>query len=597
MIFFAQQLCFHTIKLVIATLTLLSLSISIQAQDNLNNTKKLEFYQKKAYIKNLSKHKTWQRLLYYPKKAKQNSIFISRIDPHKNSTFFLHSQGHYNYSAEFDSMLTELFNFSETTNQSVQCRFPARTHWIKQMLDIPDNDLPKANCNIFNDWFNHLNPKTASIIFAEEYLQNPASAFAHSFLRLDNGSDNHAVILNYTPKTTAEEPFIKFAYKTIIKGNDGEFTLNAYQTKIDDYKNIEGRDIWQYQLNLSTEEVQQLARQIWEIKDQTLTYSLLTDNCASEILVLLNNLRPHENYLKDFKQIIAPAEIIRKLHQHHLIKNINYEPSKPSIQSAKISQQNLINSKNRLNNNPISAHSLSRNSLSVGQQNDNYFTEVGYRLVYHDMLDKPLGYPVGFSLEGLSTKVRIYSSDYPYQPINLQELTLIKARSLQPINTIKKGTSWGGNIGLQQVYDGLSKNTDSQHLIANLSGEYGFSVAYGKINPTFGNIPINICYALATGAMQIGKGLTKGYQLGIGTNIGCLQHFHPNFRGMLEVSLPYWIAGDSKDEHYWQPKATVALHYDISKNQALRTNASYVWQPNSFKKNQQEFSIQYLQYF
>lgn len=616
-------------------------------------------YLEKAESLNLANHITWRRLLHYPDNthnlAHSTKILLSDANSPltkdqnhsqiSDDSFFVSPNGKNDPHAEIVAMLNQLFSENSQTVNSVQCRFPARTHWLKQLLSIKDSDLPAIDCPDTTAWLNQINPDSAWLIFAEEYLESPASAFGHSFLRLDNANTQKNYILNYEPKVTEGENFLKFTYKSSIAGNAGVFTVLPYEEKIKQYRDHDGRDIWRYQLNLSKDELQQLARQIWEIKDQHPTYYLASDNCASEILLLLNALRPDKNYLQDFNKIVAPADIVRALDRQGVIKTAVYEPSLKSKQQAQLNAraaikkgQTVSNTKGKLpflpaDNNPQTANPLSVASVAIGQENGNTFTQLGYRGVYHDDLDKRTGYPVGYYLEALSAKVRLLdTTDGHEQHARLEEATLIKARSLNPINTAESqkpwgGNSWGAQIGLTQVADGFDTNnandfdssndTHNRHLVANLGAEYGWSMAYGS--PYNGNndsttqfftvqTPPNICYALGTGTAQFGKGLTKGYRVGLGATLGCIQQFRNNLRGTIALDLPYWYqhnGGEHLDhsrfqngnQHgYWQPQASVGVQYDISNHHAVRFNGNYIWQPNHLG-NDKTGQLAYLYYF
>ena len=150
-----------------------------------------------------------------------------------------------NPQAELDSLLTALFNPTDTGNGAAQCRFPARSQWLINTLGIDRAALPKVDCSDLGAWLNKIQPASVSVIFASEYLDNPASAFAHSFLRFDNPGINNQYYLNFTPKVTDGEPFAKFAYKSSIGGNAGEFTMTNYAKGIADYVQRDGRDVWQ----------------------------------------------------------------------------------------------------------------------------------------------------------------------------------------------------------------------------------------------------------------------------------------------------------------------------------------------------------------
>ena len=191
--------------------------------------------------------------------------------------------------------------------------------------------------------------------------------------------------------------------------------------------------------------------------------------------------------------------------------------------------------------------------------------------------------------------------------VQLEQLGLFDVRSLHPINSAKKGISWGGNIGLQRVFDGIkginSSNKDDRsatdnHLVANISGEFGKSVALGSAAPNTGDMPANICYGLGTIAAQFGKGLYHGYRAGLGVNVGCNAELRPNWRAISELKLPFWISGDSDNESYWQPKLSIGSQYDINQTNAIRVTASREWLPKSdIIDNVDEVGLKWLHYF
>ncbi|MFW2177093.1 DUF4105 domain-containing protein [Moraxella sp. TY5] len=568
-----------------------------------------------AKQKNLATHPTWLGLLYYPTegKAKGQSRVVNEFNSKTNQDkFFVSPQGAGDPSAELHAMLTALFNPHQNQQNSVQCRFPARTHWLKQQLSLSDNDIPTVNCSDFDAWFAKINPQASSVIFASEYLNNPPSAFAHSFLRFDNPSPTH-YYLNYTPKTTEGESFAKFAYKSSIGGNAGEFTINDYETGIISYLDKEGRDIWQYSLNLTAEQHQQLARQVYEIKDQILPYYLLSDNCASEILELLNTLLPHKNLLKSHTPMTSPAQIMRALQQADLVKNTLFTPSAITTQQAHRNQQQFpqfIKTSILNQTNPLLSPKLSRIDLGYHRteahpastnddKNSKNALSLGYRMVYHDALDRPTGYPFGSQVTALAMGVRA-TDDANTDKLKLDYATLLDVRLLSPINTAKgdkSKTSWGVKVGLEQVQDGLRQQADNEHLVGNVKLEYGRALGYGQ-PISQGDLPPNLCYGLGAVSAQVGKGLYHGYRTGIGANVGCIQQFGQNWRGLLELSLPYWVSGDSDSERYWQPKLSLGTQFDVTKDNAVRVTASREWLPkDKMNDNVDTVAVKWLHYF
>ena len=592
-----------------------------------------------AHEQNLAARKAWLRLLYYPENITRKQPFESRVNNRFNPQasqrqFFASAQGAKNPQAELDEMLTQLFHPTKKNNDSVQCRFPARTQWLIENLAIDTSSLPKQYCDALDSWLQKINPQSVSLIFASEYLDSPPSAFAHSFLRFDNADLSNQYYLNFTPKVSDGEHFLKFAYKSSIGGNAGEFTMTNYQQGIKEYLQDDGRNVWQYQLNLTDKQVKQLAYRTWEIKDQNLPYYLLSDNCASEILVLLNSIFPDKNFLVNHSPMISPAQVVRMLNRENLIRSTNFSPSTPTVMQAQLNARNAANHPKNLNNthqnialssqilpsrdNPVLANPLSRFDIGVSQQSfdrvsgrpkldSNQAITLNYRMVYRDALDKIDGYPIGSQLTALSMGLSIHDNADQQDSVQLEQLGLFDVRSLHPINSAKKGISWGGNIGLQRVFDGIkginSSNKDDRsatdnHLVANISGEFGKSVALGSAAPNTGDMPANICYGLGTIAAQFGKGLYHGYRAGLGVNVGCNAELRPNWRAISELKLPFWISGDSDNESYWQPKLSIGSQYDINQTNAIRVTASREWLPKSdIIDNVDEVGLKWLHYF
>ena len=135
-------------------------------------------------------------------------------------------------------------------------------------------------------------------------------------------------------------------------------------------------------------------------------------------------------------------------------------------------------------------------------------------------------------------------------------------------------------------------------MVANISGEFGKSVALGSAAPNTGDMPANICYGLGTIAAQFGKGLYHGYRAGLGVNVGCNAELRPNWRAISELKLPFWISGDSDNESYWQPKLSIGSQYDINQTNAIRVTASREWLPKSDNiDNVDEVGLKWLHYF
>jgi hypothetical protein len=91
---------------------------------------------------------------------------------------------------------------------------------------------------------------------------------------------------------------------------------------------MERRDIWEYELNLSEEEVLKLLYHQFEIKDYYADYFFFTENCSYNLLWLLQVARADTNLVDKFGIKAIPIDTIRAIKDEGFIKSIKYRPSK-----------------------------------------------------------------------------------------------------------------------------------------------------------------------------------------------------------------------------------------------------------------------------
>jgi hypothetical protein len=65
------------------------------------------------------------------------------------------------------------------------CRFPARLAFLAGRLGLDLTRLPPRRCPRLGEFLDRLSARGATLVFSAWYLNNPASAFGHTFLRLD----------------------------------------------------------------------------------------------------------------------------------------------------------------------------------------------------------------------------------------------------------------------------------------------------------------------------------------------------------------------------------------------------------------------------
>ncbi|HTN34016.1 MAG TPA: DUF4105 domain-containing protein [Marinobacter sp.] len=265
------------------------------------------------------------------------SGFTSQAD---DSAFFLSDNGKHSPKAELDATL-EAIQQPGGGDQHARCRFPARTLWLQEKLGLT---LPPIDCPAYEDWVQTLNTETVTLVFAASYLNSPSSMFGHTFLRLDPPQDDEetnlllASTISYAADASAHENELMFAYKGIFGGYPGITSVQPYYEKIRLYSDIEHRDLWEYTLNLSSEEVGMMLAHAWEIRERNFDYYFLDENCAYRLLALIDVARPGTNLLDEVGTHAIPSDTVRWVVDKGLVSSVNYRPSATTSVAYSLSQ-------------------------------------------------------------------------------------------------------------------------------------------------------------------------------------------------------------------------------------------------------------------
>ncbi|MFL1403819.1 DUF4105 domain-containing protein [Marinobacter sp. M1N3S26] len=215
-------------------------------------------------------------------------------------------------------------------NNHARCRFPARDTWIRSHLDLPE---PEVDCEDFSNWKAELNTRAVTLVFAASYLNSPSSMFGHTFLRLDppkeDGETNLllANTISYAADAAEHDSEILFAYRGIFGGYPGITTVQPYYEMVRVYSDIENRDLWEYRLNLTPDEVDQMLAHTWEVQDRNFDYYFFDENCAYRLLALIDVARPGTRLLDEVSTHAIPSDTIRWVVDRDLVAEVTYRPS------------------------------------------------------------------------------------------------------------------------------------------------------------------------------------------------------------------------------------------------------------------------------
>ncbi len=528
----------------------------------------------------------WQRLLLI--KSMHGAYAVSDI---QDERFFLTSL-HDGLISPKDEM-TALLTAIHQNQTELMCRFPARSAWLIQKLG--QNMLI---CDDFERW--QLADSTQlSVIFAEEHPSNIGSSFAHVLMRADNqkslmtANDEDAWAINYTVARNESDSEAVAAIKSMTGKYDGIMQIMPFDKKNTDYRVTDERDLWQYALDLTPEQVTQIMRHIYETRDIIRPYYFTHDNCATEIVRLVDLVRTDLSLAKDLGRITTPNEIIRHLNRAGMLQSSVFKPSNASVRTAALSDVNADDFVNQ--NNAIYSSPTHRLGVSVGQRHDESYVGLAIRSAYQDVLDRQVGTRQYLDLTMLSADVRIRDDD-----IGLHEAIIFSTRSYNPVNTQKTygKMATGHHLAVYEVVDASDNHNDDHHVL-HVSKEWGKSYVFGKTNGA-GQMPNGLCYGFVAAMGQVGH-INKGYRVGAGLNVGCLYHINDDWRVEGLLSTPLWyhhdVAGapqSNPKDYYISPSMSLAMQYDLTPNHAIRLSAEH---ERVNQNHHNSVNVAYLHYF
>jgi hypothetical protein len=271
----------------------------------------------------------WRILLHY--RPRWFGGYKSEIDA---KDFFNAPDGRTQPRAELEATIRRFFEPVPTSSQPAQCLFIDRYQWLKSKLGFDPKRLPEQPCTEFNDWKNALSPESVSLIFSAFYMSNPSSSFGHTLLRLNHHRNGQELKLldygvNYAANPTTSNALF-YGILGMTGGFPGVFSNIPYFVKVEEYNNIESRDLWEYELTLTPQEIDRLMYHLWTVGHVQISYYFLDKNCSFMILTLLDSARPELGLSDRFdkKVWVIPSDTVRAINQTPgLVKSIAVRPS------------------------------------------------------------------------------------------------------------------------------------------------------------------------------------------------------------------------------------------------------------------------------
>lgn len=250
--------------------------------------------------------RTWQKLVHY-----SASSHISEI---KNADFFLSTQGNNNPEAEFVASLALLTPSNRIFDERV-CRYPARALYLRSLgYDVVH--VPSL-CDNFKQWQGDLSKQQVSIVYADGYLGNPASFYGHLLFKLKSEAFSVDLLsnsLNFGAKVPDNENPVAYILKGLVGGYDAKYSSNHYYRYNINYAEVEMRDLWQYTLNLTSDEKTILIAHAWELLFTEYRYYFTHRNCAYHIAKMLE-LVLEQDLISNRRPFVLPISVFSALEQ------------------------------------------------------------------------------------------------------------------------------------------------------------------------------------------------------------------------------------------------------------------------------------------
>lgn len=216
------------------------------------------------------------------------------------------------------------------------CLFPARLQVLKRDLNL---EFPEVLCPALEEWKAQVRSDRIVVVFASQFASHPGSVMGHTFIKFQNSQ--HKDYLNRTIGYAAEIPedvsALAYVYRGLFGGFRGSFSEQPYYEKVQEYNNMESRDLWEYSLRLSEEEKDIFLNHLWELKENgEFDYYYLDENCAFIILAALEAATPNKNFLNRLPWYVLPLETIKALAKEDLIEKIVWKPSLQTQMTTKL---------------------------------------------------------------------------------------------------------------------------------------------------------------------------------------------------------------------------------------------------------------------
>jgi hypothetical protein len=284
-------------------------------------------YLKTALDKKIYEESAWKALLHMSDK-KSEILDIS---------FFLSNQR--TAKSELISALKQI------NKKCIVCQYPARYNWLKGRLNISDDILDIKRCEKVQKFITDVEASSVYLVYTSAYFGTPAAMFGHDFLYIKrkNKSKMLSKSINFYAHIPDNVDILEYAFKGLFGGFEAKYSLQDYYILVKEYSDLSQRDIWEYELNFSKNELEQFLYHLYEVKYKNKNYTFTTLNCSYNIYWLIEVAK--SKTINKSGYIFLPVETIGIFKDNDWIKKSSVIPSLRNKIKANIK---LIENKNAM---------------------------------------------------------------------------------------------------------------------------------------------------------------------------------------------------------------------------------------------------------
>lgn len=297
-----------------------------------------------AKQRGLAQSAGWRKLVHY----QTSTVTRQLVSDADGASFFFAPTGKRDPEAELGATIRALLSAAKGAlpadlDAHPACRFPARTLFLMEQLGLDPSWLGVSHCPAFEHYVGELRPIGVSLIFTSYYLNNPSSAFGHTFLRIHK--ESYAVgerreLLDYgidfSADVTTSNP-VAYTVMGLTGLFHGTFKRLPYYYKVREYNDLESRDLWEYELQLSDRQLLLLVAHLWEVGKTHFDYFYLGENCSYAILSMIDAARPELDLMRDVSTPVIPAATVQIMRSRPgLLRSVHYRPSLRTQFNAKV---------------------------------------------------------------------------------------------------------------------------------------------------------------------------------------------------------------------------------------------------------------------